>query len=49
MNEMFYSLPVSQRIRLKNAIKIYTKEGQEIGFEAKDWATILAYKMDRIL
>lgn len=30
----------------KNAIKVYTKEDQEIGFVAKDWASILAYKMD---
>lgn len=30
----------------KNAIKVYTKDGREIGFVAKDWASILAYKMD---
>lgn len=30
----------------KNAIKVYTKEGREIGFVAKDYASILAYKMD---
>ncbi|WP_433947007.1 HIRAN domain-containing protein [Paenibacillus sp. SN-8-1] len=30
----------------KNAIMVYTKDGREIGFMAKDWASIFAYKMD---
>ncbi|MBX4147713.1 HIRAN domain-containing protein [Paenibacillus lautus] len=27
-------------------MKVYTKDGREIGFVAKYWASILAYKMD---